>query len=71
MESAAKEKHYVGIDISQDSFDVALPQAESYRHLKLDNNLKGCSRLLEALQELEACCVMEASGPLRAAPGKR
>ncbi|WP_255594390.1 IS110 family transposase [Pontibacter sp. HSC-14F20] len=63
MESMAKAKHYVGIDISKDYFDVALPQQEKYRHLKLSNSLKGFGKLLEALQGLQACCVMEASGP--------
>ena len=63
MESTAKAKHYVGIDLSKDFFDVALPQQDKYRHLKLENNLKGFSRLVEALQGLQACCVMEASGP--------
>lgn len=63
MESTAKNKHYVGIDISKDYFDVALPQEEKYRHLKLENNLKGFAKLVEALEGLQACCVMEASGP--------
>ncbi|HEY4649963.1 MAG TPA: IS110 family transposase [Pontibacter sp.] len=63
MESTAKAKHYVGIDISKDYFDVALPQQEKYRHLKLENNREGFSKLLKALQGLQACCIMEASGP--------
>jgi len=63
MESTAKDKYYVGIDISKDSFDVALPHGEKYRHLKLANNLQGFAKLVEAVQGLQACCVMEASGP--------
>jgi transposase len=63
MESARKETPYVGIDISKGYFDVALPKAEKHRHLRLENNLKGFGKLVKEIGDLEACCVMEASGP--------
>lgn len=63
METAAQTPAYVGIDISKSFFDVALPQAGKYQHLHLSNDEKGFRKLLEAIKELEAVCVMEASGP--------
>lgn len=63
MEFVVKELHYVGIDISKDFFDVALPKGESYSHLQLDNSQRGFVKLLKAMEHLQVHCVMEASGP--------
>lgn len=63
METAAQTPAYAGIDISKSFFDVALPQAGKYRHLHLSNDEKGFRALLKALEQLQATCVMEASGP--------
>lgn len=63
METTAKPLVYVGIDISKDFFDVALPHENSYRHLQLDNSQRGFGKLLKAMEHLRAHCVMEASGP--------
>lgn len=58
------KKAYVGIDISKDFFDVALPAEEGkYRHLQLSNDKAGFKKLLRELKGMEAICVMEASGP--------
>ena len=59
------EKIYVGIDISKESFDVAIPKKEKYTHLKLDNNGKGFEQLLKELkaEKEQLVFVMEASGP--------
>ena len=66
MESAPKTvvvAEYVGIDISKAYFDVALPQAGKYRHLKLGNDDGGFKQLLSELQGGVYQLVMEASGP--------
>lgn len=56
-------KLHVGIDISKDSFDVALPGSSksTYRHLKFSNNLSGFKKFIDYLLP-GSNCVMEASG---------
>mgnify|MGYP006190481681 CR=1 FL=1 len=55
---------YVGIDISKETFDVAIPKKEKYTHLKLDNCKAGFEKLLKELEDVkEIIFVMEASGP--------
>lgn len=53
----------VGIDISKDSFDVAIPlkEKEGYSHHKFTNNASGFAKLLRHL-EPGSRCTMEASG---------
>lgn len=53
----------VGIDISKNSFDVALLSTtkEGYRHLKFSNNAEGFKKFAEQLMP-NSNCVMEASG---------
>jgi transposase len=53
----------VGIDISKNTFDVALPTTtkDSYRHLKFSNNAEGFKKFSAHLTPNSAC-VMEASG---------
>jgi transposase len=53
----------VGIDISKDSFDVALPLGEKagYQHLKFTNQAAGFKKLCTQLPA-GSHCVMEASG---------
>ena len=64
MGNTYSEKIYVGIDISKDFFDAALPVKATWHHLKLCNNKTGFRQLLQALQAFDAVvCVMEASGP--------
>lgn len=53
---------FIGIDISKDSFDVALPQAKGYRTHQWENQLTGFESLLAELPP-KAHCVMEATGP--------
>ncbi len=55
-------KVVVGIDISQASFDVALPLAEKagYQHLKFNNPIAGFKKLCTQLPAASHC-VMEAS----------
>lgn len=55
-------KKYVGIDISKEYFDVALPQENPYLYLQLPNTLKGFKELLKQLPPF-CVVVMEASGP--------
>ncbi len=58
-----KSKSYVGIDISKQSFDVAIENVQGkYIHYKLSNDPAGFTKLLKLLDE-ESICVMEASGP--------
>lgn len=52
----------MGIDISKASFDVALPQAAGFAHLKLSNDQAGFGELLAASAG-NCVYVMEASGP--------
>jgi transposase len=56
-------KVVVGIDISKDSFDVALPvrDKEAYQHLKFNNTAAGFKKLCPHLPAASHC-VMEASG---------
>jgi transposase len=56
-------KVVVGIDISKDSFDVALPLIEKagYQHLKFNNTQTGYKKLCAHLP-IASHCVMEASG---------
>ncbi len=53
----------VGIDISKDSFDVALPfdGKAGYQHLKFTNQTAGFKKLCSQLPTASHC-VMEASG---------
>lgn len=55
--------NYVGIDISKDSFDVALMESLSYRHYKFSNDKIGFKQFMRLLNKNEHWCVMEASGP--------
>jgi transposase len=56
-------KVVVGIDISKDSFDVALPVVKQagYQHLKFNNTAAGFKKLCTHLP-VASQCVMEASG---------
>jgi len=56
------QKDYVGVDISKEYFDVALPAENTYRHFKFTNNLKGFKELFKKLST-DHWVVMEASGP--------
>lgn len=58
-----ESKLHVGIDISKNSFDVAVPSTtkEGYRHLKFSNNSLGFKKFLDQLTP-GSNCVMEASG---------
>lgn len=55
--------NYVGIDISKESFDVALKETSSYRHYKFSNSNVGFKQLAKLLNKTEHWCVMEARGP--------
>lgn len=55
-------KNYVGIDISKESFDVALERNGSYQYYKLSNDEKWFKELL-CLMPLSCHIIMEASGP--------
>jgi transposase len=55
--------NYVGIDISKESFDVALKESISYKHYKFNNNTIGFKQFVKLLSKTEHWCVMEASGP--------
>ncbi len=56
-------KVHVGIDISKNSFDVALPVTtkKEYRHLKFSNDANGFKKFIEQIDP-NSNCVMEASG---------
>lgn len=58
-----ESKVHVGIDISKNSFDVALPAntKAGYLHLKFINNAEGFKKFFEQLAP-GSNCVMEASG---------
>lgn len=58
-----KTKVHVGIDISKNSFDVAIPlkEKDGYKHLKFKNNAEGFDNLSKVLAP-ESYCIMEASG---------
>lgn len=53
-----KVKHYVGIDISKDTFDVFDTKDH---HRRYSNDIKGFKSFLRALED-SSCCVMEATG---------
>jgi len=53
-----KVKHYVGIDISKDTFDVFDNQSG---HHQYSNDLKGFKSFIKVLKDA-SCCVMEATG---------
>jgi transposase len=55
--------NYVGIDISKESFDVALSRSEKYAHYKFSNNASGFKQFYKLLDKTHHWCVMEASGP--------
>jgi transposase len=55
--------NYVGIDISKESFDVAIAKNEKYAHYKFSNDSKGFKQLVKLLDKTSHWCVMEASGP--------
>jgi len=55
--------NYIGIDISKESFDVALQETESYKHYKFSNDSNGFKQFGKLLNKQEHWCVMEASGP--------
>lgn len=58
-----KSNHYVGIDISKLTFDVAIYNQDSkYRYYKFSNNEEGFNLFLTLLNTSEDICVMEASG---------
>ncbi len=55
--------NYVGIDISKETFDVALKESLSYKHYKFSNDVIGFNQFVKLLNKTEHWCVMEASGP--------
>ncbi len=57
---------FIGIDISKDYFDAALPSAGGYGTLRLANDGTGFGALAGALPP-GSCCVMEATGPYHCA----
>jgi transposase len=53
---------YVGIDVSKDKLDIAIPTLEGkYHSFQLANSLEGFAALLERLPK-DGCSVMEATG---------
>lgn len=54
--------NYVGIDISKETFDVAIYQSSGYQYYKFSNNSRGF-RALRKLVNRDHHMVMEASGP--------
>jgi transposase len=53
---------YVGIDVSKDKLDIAIPTLEGkYHSFQLANSEEGFAALLERLPK-DACSVMEATG---------
>lgn len=54
--------NYVGIDISKETFDVAIHQSKGYQYYKLSNDVKGFKALGKLLSK-DQRVVMEASGP--------
>ena len=56
-----KATTYIGIDISKDSFDVAIPKGDGFDSLQLTNDAPGFDALL-AMLPADCCCVMEATG---------
>jgi transposase len=56
-----KIKNYVGIDVSKNTLDIAIPKEDgSYLHKKVSNDLEGFKILYKYLQS-GSCCVMEAT----------
>lgn len=58
-----KVKEFAGIDISKETFDVAIPtgKAGEYRHKQFSNNSDGF-RCFKKILPIHCVCVMEASG---------
>lgn len=54
--------NYTGVDISKSFFDVALPDAKGYRHLRFSNDLPGFTTF-SGLLSVGHHIIMEASGP--------
>lgn len=54
--------NYVGIDISKETFDVAIDQHKGYAYHKKSNDVKGFEALRKLLSE-DQQVVMEVSGP--------
>ncbi len=57
-----KANTYIGIDISKDTFDVAIPKGEGFDSFQLPNDVLGFESLLSTLPAADSCCVMEATG---------
>lgn len=55
--------NYVGIDISKESFDVAIRKDEKYNHYKFSNDASGFKQFHKLLDKAVHWCLMEASGP--------
>jgi transposase len=55
--------NYVGIDISKETFDVAIETENGYVHHKFSNDATGFKHLLKLMGKEPHWCVMEASGP--------
>lgn len=55
--------NYIGIDISKQTFDVAIKKQESYDHYKFSNDVNGFKQFTKLLNPQTDWCVMEASGP--------
>ena len=53
-----KDKHYVGIDISKDTFDVFDSRGH---HHQFTNDVKGYKLFIKTITD-SSCCVMEATG---------
>lgn len=53
---------FIGIDVSKDTFDAALPQEKGYQTHQWENQSAGFESLLAHLPA-QAHCVMEATGP--------
>lgn len=52
----------IGIDISKDTFDVAIPTEKEYRMTKYQNTPSGINQFIKQLSPTDHC-VMEATGP--------
>jgi transposase len=56
-----KVTNYVGVDVSKDKLDLAIPKEDgSYLHKKIDNNLLGFRSIISLLS-IDSCIVMEAT----------
>ncbi len=57
-------KHFIGIDVSKRSFDVAIEDGSGYKYFQFQNNQDGFKELLLEVASRGNChVVMEASGP--------